>query len=58
MPCLDSGCRAVFQVAEQFYDARHRSESESELLLVTRQNDNHSPGPGLGRLVPSSHPEK
>ena len=29
--------------------------SESELLLVTRQNDNHSPGPGPGRLVPSSH---
>ena len=28
--------------------------SESELLLVTRQNDNHSPGPWLGRLVPSS----
>ena len=29
--------------------------SESELLLVTRQNDNYSPGPGPGRLVPSSH---
>ena len=29
--------------------------SESELLLVTRQNDNHSPGPGPGRLVPSPH---
>ena len=29
--------------------------SESELLLATRQNDNHSPGPGPGRLVPSSH---
>ena len=24
-------------------------------LLVIRQNDNHSPGPGPGRLVPSSH---
>ena len=24
-------------------------------LLVTRQNDNHSPGPGPRRLVPSSH---
>ena len=24
-------------------------------LLVTRQNDNNSPGPGPGRLVPSSH---
>ena len=22
---------------------------------MTRQNDNHSPGPGPGRLVPSSH---
>ena len=22
-----------------------KSESESELLLVTRQNDNHTPGP-------------
>ena len=28
--------------------------SESELLLVTRQNDSHSPGPRPGRLVPSS----
>ena len=24
-------------------------------LLVTRQNDNHSPGPGPGRVVPISH---
>ena len=24
-------------------------------LLMTRQNDNHSPGPGPGRQVPSSH---
>ena len=32
-----------------------RIRSESELLLVTRQNDNHLPGPGPGRLVPSSH---
>ena len=29
--------------------------SESELLLVTRQNDNHSPGPWLGILVLSFH---
>ena len=36
-------------------DPGWRSESKSELLLVTRQNDNHSPGPGPGRLVPSSH---
>ena len=26
-----------------------------DCLLVTRQNDNHSPGPGPGRLTPSSH---
>ena len=31
-----------------------RMRSESELLLVTRQNDTHSPGSGPGR-VPSSH---
>ena len=29
--------------------------SESELLLVSRQNDNHTPGPCPGRLVPNSH---
>ena len=29
------------------------SDSESELLLVTRQNDNHLPRPGPGRLDPS-----
>ena len=28
---------------------------ESELLLVTRQNDNHTPGPGPGKLVARSH---
>ena len=27
----------------------------SECLLVTRRNNNHSPGPGPGRLVTSSH---
>ena len=32
------------------------SESESELLLVTRQNDNHSPWPG--RLVPKLNKHK
>ena len=32
-----------------------RSSSSQNCLLVTRQNDNHSPGPGPGRLVPSSH---
>ena len=30
-----------------------RSSSSQNCSLVTRQNDNHSPGPG--RLVPSSH---
>ena len=37
-------------IAHVYSIANHFSESESELLLVTRQNDNHSPGPG--KLVP------
>ena len=28
------------------------SESESELLLVTRSNDNHSPGPVMREVSP------
>ena len=36
-------------------DRAHQSfVSESELSLVTHQNDNHSPRPWPGRLVPSS----
>ena len=33
------------------------SDQNQNCLLVTRQNDNHSPGSGLGpgRLAPSSH---
>ena len=29
-----------------------KSESESELLLVTRSNDNHSPGPVMREVSP------
>ena len=29
-----------------------QSESESELLLVTRSNDNHSPGPVMREVSP------
>ena len=29
-----------------------QSESESELLLVTRSNDNHSPGPVIKEVSP------
>ena len=32
-----------------------QSASESELLLVIRQNDNHTPGPWPRRLDPNSH---
>ena len=31
---------------------RQKSESESELLLVTRSNDNHSPGPVMREVSP------
>ena len=38
---------------------RHRQRTmkpqNQNILPVTRQNDNHSPRPGPGRLVPSSH---
>ena len=37
---------------------RHRKGTEHQnqnCLMLTRQNDNHSRGPGPGRLVPSSH---
>ena len=30
-------------------------DQNQNCLLVTRQTDNHSPGPGPGRLVPSSN---
>ena len=30
----------------------YKSESESELLLVTRSNDNHSPGPVMREVSP------
>ena len=33
----------------------HDRYQNQNYLLVTRQNDNHSPGPGPGRLIPSSH---
>ena len=32
--------------------AGSESESESELLLVTRSNDNHSPGPVMREVSP------
>ena len=31
---------------------KSESESESELLLVTRSNDNHSPGPVMREVSP------
>ena len=42
--CLKSYYRNEFYFCG-FIDMRESSESESELLLVTRPNDNHSPGP-------------
>ena len=47
--------RKTFENSRLGFIASVHERSESELLLVTRQNDNHSPGPGPGRLVPSSH---
>ena len=44
-----------FQKAAIFDSLQHKqseSESESELLLVTRSNDNHSPGPVMREVSP------
>ena len=52
--CAFDKCRATFS----FMYSRHyiiAVDQNQNCLLVTRQNDNHSPGPGPGRLVPSSH---
>ena len=46
-----STCFSVFyQYLSLFYASE--SESESELLLVTRSNDNHSPGPVMREVSP------
>ena len=34
------------------HNSNSQSESESELLLVTRSNDNHSPGPVMREVSP------
>ena len=43
--CLNSDLELIYQWAERWLVKFNAAESESELLLVTRPNDNHSPGP-------------
>ena len=33
----------------------HHQDQDQDSLLVKRRNDNHSPGPVIRELVPSSH---
>ena len=40
--------------ANKFYDRSHQDQDQDS-LLVKRRNDNHSPGPVIRELVPSSH---
>ena len=42
----------VNQWIESLLADRTQSESELELLLVTRRNDNHSPGPVIREVSP------
>ena len=43
--CLNSDLELIYQWAERWLVKCNAAESESELLLVTRPNDNHSPAP-------------
>ena len=50
---LGYNTRRDHQVAKRSSDPWvSESESESELLLVTRSNDNHSPGPVMREVSP------
>ena len=39
----------------KFANFRTRQDQDRDSLLVKRRNDNHSPGPVIRELVPSSH---
>ena len=52
--CTFNKCRATFSFMYSRYYIIAVDQNQN-CLLVTRQNNNHSPGPGPGRLVPSSH---
>ena len=45
----------IFLISEYVLPNNNKCFQNQNCLLVTRQNDNHSPGPGPLRLVPSSH---
>ena len=48
--CLNSDL--IYQWAERWLVKCNAAESESKLLLVTRPNDNHSPGPVIREVSP------
>ena len=50
--CLNSDLELICQWAERWLVKCNTAESESELLLVTRPNDNHSPGPVIREVSP------
>ena len=50
--CLNSDLDLIYQWAERWLVKCNAAESESELLLVTRPNDNHSPGPVIREVSP------
>ena len=43
---------SVYRKDRNIHGGGVMSESESELLLVTRSNDNHSPGPVMREVSP------
>ena len=44
--------RCELKIPALWIAVRQEPESESELLLVTRSNDNHSPGPVMREVSP------
>ena len=50
--CLNSDLELIYQWAERWLVKCNTAESESELLLVTRPNDNHSPRPVIREVSP------
>ena len=50
------GTRSRIRTEQQSTDRRHTpQDQDQDSLLVKRRNDNHSPGPVIRELVPSSH---
>ena len=49
--------KAVFKKIQTFSSSYRKTDQDQDQdsLLVKRRNDNHSPGPVIRELVPSSH---